>query len=287
MAFEVAHGTEAAAIETFLAAHADTSMFLRSNLRAHGPCGGAARDATRMWLQKGQGGAIEGVLGVSTAGMVLAQLPAGSASGEVRGILAGVSVTGMAGASDQIHALRKALGLATAPVNLDEDEPLYSLDLAELVVPPGETRLRPAGAEDRLLAEAWRRAYLVETIHFSEAEAAEMAPQDVAGMLERGSLMIQIDAAGVPVSMCSFNAILPDMVQVGNVYTPTERRGQGLARRCVALHLRVAREDGVKRAILFASGPSASRAYEAIGFRRIGSFTLLMLSDAQIVAPCP
>lgn len=287
MSLQAARQEDTEAIEAFLIAHSDTSMFLRSNLRSFGPCGGEARNATRMWLQRGSGGGVEGVLGISTAGFVLTQLPADTDDGEARDVLGGSQVKGMAGASEQVHRLRAALGLSAAAANLDEDEPLYSLDLRDLIVPAGTSTLRPATEDDRALVEAWRQAYLVETIHFTEDEAAELAPGDVDGMLERGTLMLQIAPDGEPVSMTSFNAILPDMVQIGNVYTPPESRGRGYARRCVALHLERARCGGARRAILFASGPSASRAYEAIGFRRIGSFTLLVLSEPQLVAAEP
>ena len=39
------------------------------------------------------------------------------------------------------------------------------------------------------------------------------------------------------------------------------------------------RAHGVETAILFASGPAACRAYEAIGFRRIGAYTLAILKN--------
>jgi predicted GNAT family acetyltransferase len=72
--------------------------------------------------------------------------------------------------------------------------------------------------------------------------------------------------------MTGFNAALPDIVQIGSVYTPPEFRGQGHARRALALHLAQARDQGVTTAILFASGPAAVRAYQSIGFRQIGEY---------------
>ncbi len=75
--------------------------------------------------------------------------------------------------------------------------------------------------------------------------------------------------------MTNFNAALPAIVQVGGVYTPPDFRGQGYARRAVALHLEQAREAGVREAILFAANPAASRAYEAIGFTQIGGYRIV------------
>ncbi|PRY23824.1 hypothetical protein CLV78_104317 [Aliiruegeria haliotis] len=280
MTFRPANTEDAPAIETFLRAHTETSMFLRNNLRAFGPCGGDAPHATRMWLQECDGG-VSGVLGISTAGFVMMQLPAGAEGDRVRTLLGGEDVRGILGASDQAQPLRQMLGLGTAPAQLDDDEPLYALDLDRLRVPVGDTSLRPATTEDRALLIRWREEYLVETVHFTPEDAIETAPRDVDGMLARGALMLLEAPDGTPCAMTAFNAILPDMVQIGNVFTPDDMRGQGHARRVVALHLKKARSDGVERAILFASGPAASRAYEAIGFEHIGSFTMLIFEEAQ------
>ena len=83
--------------------------------------------------------------------------------------------------------------------------------------------------------------------------------------------------------MTALNARLPDMVQIGGVYTPPEQRGRGHARTAVALHLAALRAAGVDTAILFASGPAACRAYEAIGFERIGTYALSFLSAPVVI----
>lgn len=82
---------------------------------------------------------------------------------------------------------------------------------------------------------------------------------------------------GAPVSLSAFNAALPDMVQLGGIYTPPELRGHGYAKAAVAASLIVAKERGASRAVLFTNGASAVRTYEAIGFRRVGDFSLVLL----------
>ena len=83
--------------------------------------------------------------------------------------------------------------------------------------------------------------------------------------------------------MTGFNAVLPEHVQVGGVYTPPEGRNRGYARRAVAIHLAEARASGVRHAVLFAASAAAARAYEAIGFQRDGSFALALYDTYQVI----
>jgi predicted GNAT family acetyltransferase len=45
----------------------------------------------------------------------------------------------------------------------------------------------------------------------------------------------------------------------------------------VAASLVAARNRGASRAILFTNNPSAVRTYEAVGFRRVGDYALVLL----------
>ena len=69
-----------------------------------------------------------------------------------------------------------------------------------------------------------------------------------------------------------------DNVQIGGVWTPPELRGRGYARRVVAGALRVAEGEGVRRAVLFTENPAARRSYEALGFRQVGEFGVIVLA---------
>jgi predicted GNAT family acetyltransferase len=54
-------------------------------------------------------------------------------------------------------------------------------------------------------------------------------------------------------------------------------RGRGYAKAAVAHSLLIARERGASRAVLFTENPSAARTYEAVGFRRTGDYSLVLL----------
>ena len=88
------------------------------------------------------------------------------------------------------------------------------------------------------------------------------------------------EAGGVPVAMSALNAVLPDTVQIGGVYTPPAFRSRGYGRAVVAGSLVTARDRGVVRSILFtdAENVGAQRAYRAIGFRIVGTYGVVFFT---------
>lgn len=83
------------------------------------------------------------------------------------------------------------------------------------------------------------------------------------------------------VAYAAYNAALPEIVQIGGVWTPPELRGRGYGRAVVAASLLAARDDGVQRAVLFTGerNVAAQRAYAALGFRRIDDWGIVLFSD--------
>lgn len=277
---------DAPALEALLARHPETSMFLRQNLAAHGPEGGTHAHAARFWRLE-DGGNLAGVVALTRQGMLLMQLPGLEALAAVRQALAGERITGMNGEAGQVARLRAALGLADEPCSLDRTEPLYRMALADLRLPEADDlQLRAATPADAGLLTGWRADYLVETLGATEGPRTEAdAAAQVSALTAQDRLRV-LEQAGTPVAMTSFNVVLPGIVQIGGVFTPPARRGRGHARDAVALHLAEARAAGASEAILFASGPPAMRAYEGIGFQRIGGYQLVFfLNPAEVPAP--
>lgn len=272
--------TEAGAIAARLSRDAERAMFPLANLAAHGMAGGHPR-AMRFWVA---GDPVSDVLGLTEEGMVMPLLAPALAGAAARA-LAGRAVFGMAGEAAQVHALMAACGLAGAPVKMAHDEPHFALRLADLVLPDcGGLRLIPARDAPRALLAGWRADYDVEVLGGTPAQARAESEVTLDGWLAADShrVLLRGDA---PVCLTGFNARLPDIVQVGGVWTPPALRGQGLARRAVALHLAEARARGATRATLFAASDMAARAYRAIGFRQIGTFTLTLFRDRPVVTP--
>lgn len=270
-------------IQAFLAPRVATSMFLSGNLRDQGltvadtaGAGAEHRKSMTLWLCEAAG-AITGVIGYAAAGYVVFEAPALTSAQypAIRKALFGRYLLGLNGAVDQVEHLVAALDLPCDSAVMDAVEPHYHLTLEELTIPPGDSRLRLALVQDLPLLARWRMASEVEILGARDsAESRSRVLVSLQELLAADRLRV-LEQAGVAVAMTNFNAALPAIVQVGGVYTPPDFRGQGYARRAVALHLEQAREAGVREAILFAANPAASRAYEAIGFTKIGGYRIV------------
>lgn len=268
-------------LEAFLASHRDSSMFLRTNARRAGLVyQGAPFQA--IYAAAFREESLIGVAAHCWNGMVLVQAPEQTAEVASACVTwSGRSVTGLSGPLDQVRRARLALGLADAPAALEGDEWLYALDLSELVVPAalskGTIVCRAPRPEERDTLCAWRLAYTIETLGGTDSdEHRRRSAEFLDAQIADGNAWVAVEN-GAPVSLSAFNASLPDIVQLGGIYTPPALRGRGHAKVAVAASLVAARERGASRAVLFTRNPSAARTYEALGFRRLGDYALVLL----------
>ena len=273
--------SDAEPLEAFLVQHRDSSMFLRSNARRAGLVySGEAFQAH--YVAAFRGGEIVAVVAHTANGMLLVQAPEQVDELALAYVAASSrKVSAFSGPLEQVRRARAALGLAEAPAKVDFHDQLYALDLAELAVPAalssGSVVCRAPLPEERELLVSWRHAYNIELLGgtHSEAQRAQAASFLDWQIADRNAWVAL--AAGVPVSLSAFNANLPDIVQLGGIYTPPALRGKGYAKCAVAGSLLVARERGASRATLFTQNPSAARSYEGVGFRRLGDYGLVLL----------
>ena len=263
-------------VEAFLTQHSDSAMFPLSNLAHYGMAGGNDR-AMRFWVSEG----LTDVLGVTEAGMVMPVCPGLRLDG-IRAALTGLVVIGVLGQAEQARAVIAALGLAGRRTTLDDDQPHFALQLARMIVPEGTGRLVSFTEAPRSTVLGWIYDYDTTALGVAPDLARQFGPAtyDLYVAMGQHRVLMQGD---VPLAMTGFNAKQQGCVQIGGVYTPPALRGRGQARRTVALHLAEARTQGVRRAVLFASGPAAIRAYEAFGFQRIGLWTLCLFAKPGVV----
>ena len=273
-------------LDAFLDSHRASSMFLRSNLFQSGleyrpePFHG-------LYMGAFEGRVLTDVAAHYWNNCIILQAP----TRPVELALAvaresGRPVAGLLGPWSQVRAAEPRLDLDRARLGKVVPEYLYRLDLAELAVPEtlssGRVVCRYARDADLATLVSWRREYDIHTMGFPAHGIDDDANRKTLARMIQIRLLWVLEEAGRVVSMTGFNAALQDMVQVGGVFTPTEWRGRGHGRAVVAGSLLDARADGVAEAILFTEAENypAQRAYEALGFERIGDYGMVMLDPA-------
>lgn len=265
-------------LDTFLALHAHSSMYLRAELR---------RTPERAhFAVLREHGRIAGAAAQAASGMLLLQAPvqAGALAAAVLRST-GRRLAGFFGPVLQVQAARHALALGATPFLKDTHEDLFVLPLDQLRMPPvldgSAVRCRVAGAADADLLVAWRAAFRQAALNDAPGPRLEQISRaDIAALLPAGSLFILEGEQAL--ACCSFNARLPDMVQIGNVWTPPALRGKGYGRAVVAGALALAARGGVASAVLSTGrgNVAAQAAYRGIGFQLAGDYATATISPA-------
>lgn len=264
------------AIESLLTARIAEAMFPLVNLRDHGLSLGDFPSphphAIRLWRTG------DSLIALTREGIILPLLDGTPDLTGLKTALDGRTVSGAVGPAASARPILAELGLDPLPTNANRDEPGFTLELAHLAMPDlPDTSLRQITPDDLPLLARWRETYIGEVLGQTGPKARHRAEAELADYLAKDSHRLLLHH-GQPVAMTGFNATLPEIVQIGGVYTPSDQRGKGYARRAVALHLGEARAAGVARAVLFAANDAAARAYQAIGFCRAEDFTLFLLA---------
>lgn len=267
------------AVETFMRAHSEFLIFPLNNLAHYGLDGEDAL-APRIWCNGGD--TITDVISVTKSGNLVPYLPSGDFAAAARA-LSGHTLRGLIGNGTSVRGLVGPLGLTDVPKQLETEEGHFVLQLADTLVPDGTTELVPLSDANRAVVTEWLIDYHVNALLTSPAEAHHSVPLRLDREQAEGRRVVLMDG-DVPVMTTAFSAALPYAVQVGGVYTPPEHRGKGYARRALALHLQQAQSAGAKIAVLSADLPSAIAAYTAIGFRRVGDWSMVTFAP-PLVAP--
>ncbi len=277
--WRAAHENDVPRIEAFLFQHVQTSMFPLANLRDFGLRGPHPR-SLNIWVL---GDDPRAVFAMTNEGMILPQCPNCTDQELIAAInlIRGHKLFGIAAEAVQARRIMRLAGWEDRPATLNSDEPGFALNLDDLVVPDATgAELVPLGDLERHVTEGWRQHYLVEAMDFDPDRARRQAAEDFVAYSRRDSHRVLL-LNGTPVAMAGFNARLPEIVQVGGVYTPPELRGRGYARLAVAMHLMEAKAAGVTQSVLFAASDAAARAYIGIGFRPAGQFSLILFKNPE------
>lgn len=264
----------------FLERRPETSMFLRSNLLAHGMEESSHPHASELLLWE-EGAALKGVFGRNNQGNLVSQCPDAPRAvwGAIADWLTGKDVVSFVGEPDQVLAGISAFGWKEDALSLNETEPLYRLAIED-VVDPG-VDIRKPNEEDLPILQEWFTGYALELGEEEPGRAAKEAVRRARRALDQGTTRFMIQK-GQPVCMVGTNARTPDMVQIGGVFTPETLRGRGYAGQALAAYLLEFAGTEVTQCILFAASRKAARAYEKIGFNHIGHYHVTMLKAPMI-----
>ncbi|RCJ41410.1 GCN5 family acetyltransferase [Nostoc punctiforme NIES-2108] len=259
-------------LEAFLLQHTDTSMFLRSNWRAAGLLDQGAR-FQGTYIAAYIDETIVAVAAHFWNGMIVVQAPVYLPE-VVQGVVAqsGRAISGISGPAAQVEATKSILGLSNRPTQLDEAEILFSLALRDLQIPQAlasaEVQCRLPYLDELELLTEWCAAFSVETLGQRDTPSLTTASRSIIEARQAMAMHWVLVEEDTPVSYSAFNASLPDIVQIGGVWTPPALRGKGYAKSVVAGSLLNARSLLVKRAILFTgnNNQAAQAVYRGIGF---------------------
>ncbi|MBA2652722.1 MAG: N-acetyltransferase [Tatlockia sp.] len=271
-------------LESFLSRYPETSMFLRSNLRNSGieyksdtPYHG------EYFAHYNSLGEIRGILAHYWNGNLMMQSPDLITLKDLVHYFKSHCtrpICGILGEERQAKIVIDLLEINSSSFALNEIEGLYQLLLSEMIVPNSIYQLKKAKHCDPGILKKWLTDYHIEALgaDLYNPSSMDSINNSIKEASNRDDLWI-LEHDKLPVSLCGFNASLPDIVQIGPVWTPVEYRNQGYARNLVALCLLEAKKNGVKQGILFTNNVAAERAYFSIGFKKIGEYRLAILRD--------
>ncbi|CDZ78503.1 putative acetyltransferase [Legionella massiliensis] len=191
-------------------------------------------------------------------------------------------IAGILGEESQASFVIEKLALESSLFAVNYQEKLFLLNLEKMLRPKAiETyncSIKTIQDCEVDTMKEWLIAYQIEALGQEESDLGleESILNEIQDkQLNENRWVLFVD--NTPVSLCGFNASLPDIVQIGPVYTPYPLRNKGFARIAVYLCLQEAMKKEVKRAILFTNDNSAIQAYKALGFQEIGKYRLALL----------
>lgn len=272
----------------FLWQRPHSSMFLLNNMEKAGLEYSGKLYSGEYWASLDEAGAIRGILAHFWNGSLMVQAPEPDLLSRLADHFRQNTerpVTGFLGESDQVKQLIHNLDLPAEAFYLNRSEDLYQLLIKDMVAPCSSacSKLQTVCAAelDPDILFDWLKAYELEAIDCEPSEEHDKHIENRVKEMRANKYAWALLDEETPVSLSAFNATLPEIVQIGPVWTPPEHRSKGYARTLVALTLQAAKDRGVKQSVLFTENQAAAKAYEAIGFKRNGSFHLAFLNEPQ------
>lgn len=229
---------------------------------------------------------ITGVAAHYWNGMVFFQAPENAARLFQAVVAAsGRKCTGIAGPYDQVQRVLPGILAKKRLPAMNSRDTLFSLNLDTLAIPGllqrGEVKCR-SPADDEIPAMIdMRIAFMRELTGTDSRAPLEDEAREIVRYQQQTNNHWLLEAGGKIVATSAISAGIPEVVQIGGVYTLPEYRNRGYGRAVVAGSLLYARARGVSQAILFTGTdmPAAQKVYTALGFRPIGEYGLVIFQE--------
>ena len=273
----------------FLHEHRESSMFLLHNLTATRlvPPPGMYRCC---WWGAFAGRSLSGVYAQTWRGTLLLQLPSPEVIAAVAEKLTTETLAtekrssiptlrGILGPREQWLELNALWAHELPPPRLDQDEPIYRLELNRLREVSLQARgltLRPATSADVPLLTQWRIAFLIESLLLPASRGLLRKAQRDVLLATREQRAWVLEDQGAPVAWCSFNAVFPGAVQLSSLYTPAHLRGRGYGQAVASSVLALARAElkaELATVIIQETHRPALACCEALRFERCGRYS--------------
>lgn len=283
MSIRLLNSSDYHALTSFLALHAETSMFLLSNIERGGLEYKGEVYQGQYWGSFDPRKNITGVLVHYWNNNLMLQTPNLICLGELTDHFKNnISrpVAGILGDNLQAQQLIYKLELHDAEYNINSNDHLYGLNLKHWNPPDQKVEHHIMNA-DLLPSDIlfhWIKDYEIEALNNSPQEHnfnnyIETRVQRLQSSNNCWALVIN----NIPVSLAGFNATTSSMVQIGPVWTPPEHRCKGYCTKLLSTILLNAKMRNIQKAILFTDNIHAAKLYQKLGFKKCGNFKIALL----------
>ena len=281
-------------VQNFLSHHISTSMLMKINIKNAGLEGEGVHSGKYFGYVDSLG-ALQGIVALYWNGIIMSQCPHESHLSEIiSSIISNCGekfhLKGIFGPSLEVIHAKRALNLSVEDFSMDSIEALFELNLTDLKKPrqfnTSTMHIEHVGNFEKTIITSWIRAYCIEALKSIENDGFEAEVKEKVEGLYKSEHCYVLKVNGTPVSLCGFNAALPDIIQVGPVWTPVEFRGRGYAQSAVYLNLERVRNQELKQSVLFTdeANLAAIQCYKSLGFVQVGKYHVCFTKSPILIS---
>ncbi|MGI4850646.1 MAG: GNAT family N-acetyltransferase [Janthinobacterium lividum] len=276
--------------EHFLKDYVATSMFMRSNAHRVGLEFKPGLDYSANYWAAFEQNQLKGLLVLNWNGNLFIQAPEDNILSKLfdfvqQTVGASYFIKSVLGPDHQAQQILAYLNPSPDNLSLSVTFVSYNLMLKNMTLLPqlkeGSWVCRLATHQDLDVLIPWVVAYGIEAsnVALDKPDAYALAQEELHKRIDLGEIFV-LEDQGRCVAKADYNATLPDIYQIGGVWTPPELRGRGYGRAVVGGALQAAHEKGVETGTLFTKNPAAMRAYESLGFRQVDHYHITLFKEA-------